>query len=90
MEGTFGVFKSATATGHDRGTHQFQGLPLVTISVAVSAAVTNLRLLRKWNEETGLGDPLNPLLTPDPEFHGLLELNAEGAQAIDDEFLARV
>ena len=90
VEGTFGVFKSATATGHDRGTHQFQGLPLVTISVAVSAAVTNLRLLRKWNEETGLGDPLNPLLIPDPEFHGLLELNAEGAQAIDDEFLARV
>ena len=90
VEGTFGVFKSTTATGHDRGTHQFQGLPLVTIAVAVSAAVTNLRLLRKWHEETGLGDPLNPLLAPDPEFHGLQELTFEDARAIDQDFLARV
>ena len=89
VEGTFGVFKSTTATGHDRGTHQFQGLPLVTIAVAVSAAVTNLRLLRKWNDETGLGDPLDPLLAPDPEFHGLQELSFEDAQAIDQEFLVR-
>jgi len=58
--------------------------------MAVSAPVTKLILLRKWNEETGLGNPQNPLLAPDPEFHGLLELNAEDAQTIDDEFLARV
>jgi len=48
-----------------------------------------LRLLRKWNDETGLGDPLDPLLAPDPEFHGLQELSFEDAQAIDQEFLVR-
>lgn len=83
IEGCFGVLKSPTATGHDRGTHQFQGMPLVTIAIAVSAATTNMRLLRSWQAQTTLGDPAHPLLIPDAEFFGLKELDRESAELID-------
>jgi hypothetical protein len=83
IEGCFGVFKSATGTGHDRGSHQFQGMPLVTIAIAVSAAATNMRLLRSWHEQTALGDPEHQLLIPDAEFFGLKELTQTSARLID-------
>lgn len=86
IEGCFGVFKSTTATGYDRGTHQFQGMPLVTIVVAVSAAATNMRLLRSWHLQTALGDQEHQLLIPDAKFFGLDELTQEGAQLIDETF----
>jgi len=83
IESCFGVFKSPTGTGHYRGTHQFQGLPLVTIAIAVSAAATNMRLLRSWHEQTALGDPEHQLLIPDAEFFGLKELTQTSARLID-------
>lgn len=83
IESCFGVFKSSTGTGHNRGTHQFQGLPLVTIAIAVSAAATNMRLLRSWHEQTSLGDPEHQLLIPDAEFFGLKELTQNSARLID-------
>lgn len=84
IESCFGVFKSSTGTGHYRGTHQFQGLPLVTIAIAVSAAATNMRLLRSWHSQTSLGDPEHELLIPDAEFFGLKELTQNSAQLIDE------
>jgi hypothetical protein len=83
VEGFFGVLKSATATGLDRGTHQFVGLPLVTIVVTAAAAVTNMRLLRTWHAQTGLGDETHPLLQPDQPFHGFAQLSESEAHTID-------
>lgn len=85
VEGFFGVLKSASATGHRRGTHQFDGLPLVTLVIACAAAVTNMRLLRSWHERTGRGPVDHPLLQPDRPFHGFKELTDIEAAAIDAE-----
>ena len=85
IEGWFGVLKSTSATSCHRGIHQFRGLALVTLVIACAAAVTNMRALRSWHHETGLGDTTHPLLQPDQEFHGFIELDADSAHAIDRE-----
>ena len=82
VESWFGVLKHTTSTGFHRGSHQFKGLPLVTLVVAVAAATTNLRLLRTWNEETGLGDVTHPLFRPDVPPKGNIELNPDSAKRI--------
>lgn len=84
VEGWFGVLKNTSSTGYHRGSHQFTGLPLVTIVLAVAAATTNLRLLRAWHEETALGDITHPLLQPDEEFHGFTQLTQREATRLDD------
>lgn len=84
VEGWFGVLKSATATGLNRGSHQFNGLATSTLIMAAAAAVTNMRLLRTWHSETGLGDETHPLLQPDEPFHGFGQLTAAQAAAIDE------
>ena len=80
VESWFGVLKNTSATGFHRGSHQFRGLPLVTIVLSMAAATTNLRLLRAWHEETGLGDPTHPLLQEDDECHGFTQLTNEEAR----------
>jgi len=84
IEGWFGVLKSATATGLNRGSHQFYGLATTTLIMAAAAAVTNMRLLRTWHVETGLGDESHPLLKPDEPFHGFNQLSPEQASGIDE------
>ncbi len=83
VEGWFGVLESSTSTGLDRGSHAFVGLPLVTLVIAASSGVTNMRLLRSWHAETVLGDLTHPLLVPDEEFHGFAQLDWEQADHID-------
>lgn len=39
---------------------------LDTLALAVAA---NVRLMRSWHAETGLGDPTHPLLTPETPLH---------------------
>ena len=90
VEGWFGVLKSKTSTDCRRGSHQFRGLALVSLVLACAAAVTNKRMLRKWHDETGLGDPTHPLLQPDRQFYGFTELDATTARAIDQACAARV
>lgn len=85
VEGWFGVLKSSTATGLNRGSHQFYGLATSTLVMAAAAAVTNMRLLRTWHAETGLGDDTHPLLQPDEPFHGFSQLTAAQAAAIDEQ-----
>lgn len=85
VEGWFGVLKNTSSTGFHRGSHQFVGLPMVSIVVAMAAATTNLRLLRRWHEETGLGDPNHPLLSPDQPHHGFAELTEDQANMLMNE-----
>ena len=84
VEGWFGVLKNTTATGFHRGSHQFKGLPLVSIVLAMAAATTNLRLLRAWHDETGLGDTAHPLLKSDAVFFGFTQLSEDQARILDD------
>jgi hypothetical protein len=77
VEGWFGVLKNTTATGFHRGSHQFMGLPLVSLALAMAAATTNLRLLRTWHAETSLGDSSHPLLQPDKPHYGFAEITEE-------------
>lgn len=55
---------------------------MVSIVVALAAATTNLRLLRRWNEEMGEGDATHPLLQPDQPHHGFAELTKEQAEKL--------
>ena len=82
VEGWFGVLKNTTATGFHRGSHQFVGLPLVTIVLAMAAATTNLRLLQGWHEKTGSGDLLHPLLQPDKPHYGFTEISQAFAETL--------
>jgi hypothetical protein len=59
------VLKNRAVADARRGSHQFIGLPMVTIAVTCQAAVTNMHLLRSWHQQTGHGDPDHPLLRND-------------------------
>ena len=83
IEEWFGVLKSSSSTGMRVDSHQFRGLPWVTIVLTLAAAATNVRLLRRWHESSGIGDPTHPLLRPDQPFYGFTQLTAHQAQAID-------
>ncbi|MGV1004804.1 MAG: hypothetical protein ACOYEV_08555 [Candidatus Nanopelagicales bacterium] len=83
IEQWFGVLKSSSSTGMRVDSHQFRGLPWVTIVLTLAAAATNVRLLRRWHESSGTGDPTHPLLRPDQPFYGFTQLTAHQAQAID-------
>ena len=66
------------------------GLPLVTLVVAMAAATTNLRPLRKWHERTGFGDIQHPLLQADEGFLGYSRLTKEQADELDALLLKKV
>jgi hypothetical protein len=83
VEGWFGVFKSSNATGIDRGSHNFVGLPLVALVLATGSAVTNMRLIRSWQNETKLGDLNHPLLTPDQPDYGFTRLTKEQHEELE-------
>lgn len=87
VEGFFGVLKNESATGHSRGSHQFTGMPMVTIVLACSIAVTSMRLLRRWHEETELGPEDHELLMVDQGFHGFRQLTKKEADLLDAHHL---
>jgi len=60
---------------------------MVSVVVAMAAATTNLRLLRRWHEETGFGDPSHPLLLPDQPHRGFAELTEDQTNALMNEGL---
>jgi hypothetical protein len=70
VEGAFGNLKNPNTENVHRGLFRFTGLPLVTLAIAASAAASNVRQLRNWHERTSNGDPLHPLLAPEPVFRG--------------------
>ena len=87
VESWFGVLKNDTSTGFHRGSHQFVGLPMVTIALALAASTSNMQLLRAWHEETGLGDPTHPILQADEPFHGFTQLTEEQAEKLKMDYL---
>jgi hypothetical protein len=74
IEGYFGCLQNQEIGTVNGQTHQQRGLAICTIIYSMAAAISNAHLLRNWHEQTGLGDPNHPLLTPNPEFHGFKEL----------------
>jgi hypothetical protein len=58
---------------------------MVSIVVALAAATTNLRLLRRGHEEKGEGDAIHPHLQPDRPHHGFAELTKERANKLMQE-----
>jgi len=62
VEGAFGVLKGDSATNKKRGSSLYTGLAHVTLELTIFTALANLRMLRAWHKETGLGDPAHPLL----------------------------
>ena len=53
------------------------------IAIAIAITASNIRRLRKWHATTGLGDDGHPLLSPDDEGHGHVQLTVEQAEALD-------
>jgi hypothetical protein len=83
IEGWFGVVKNPTVAGMDRHFYRGVGTAHVSIAVLFAAVVTNVHLLRKWNDETGLAPQTHPLTQPDEDDHGFERLDAGRAAHID-------
>ena len=84
VEGTYGNRKNRSTEDLTRGYFRITGLALVNIATAFAAVSYNLRILRNWQERTGLGDPTHPLLQPEPENYGFVCLTKEQAEHIAD------
>lgn len=82
VEGWFGILKGDSAANKKRGSNLYRGLPLVTLEVAAFSVTANLIALRKWHQETGLGDKQSPLLRDGVDFLGHLEITQDEWDAI--------
>jgi len=76
VEGAFGNLKSDKTTGVKRGWIYVVGLVKTSIMLAAAVVAINIRLLRKWAEDTG--DRVNPLCLADPEYYGFEEIDVDG------------
>jgi hypothetical protein len=88
VEGSYGNRKNPSTENMRRGMFRSTGLVWVNLTVALAATSYNMRILRNWQERTGLGDPGHPLLSPDPEMFGFAFLTKEQAELIDARTLA--
>lgn len=77
VEGSYGNRKNAQCENYRRGHTRAQGIGKATLLSLGAIVVYNLRMLRNWHERTGLGDPDNPLLTPDEKPYAVVALTAE-------------
>ncbi len=75
--------KNPTVAGMDRHFYRGIGTAHVSIAVLFAAVVTNVHLLRKWHDETGLGPDNHPLLQVDEEDSAFERLDANQAAHID-------
>ena len=62
VEGFFGTLKGDTASNKKRGSNLYTGLAHATLDITAFCLITNVAHLRRWHEETALGDPSSPLL----------------------------
>ncbi|MFP5255750.1 MAG: hypothetical protein ACLGI8_07880 [Acidimicrobiia bacterium] len=84
IEGVFGNIKNPDTENVRRGYHRIRGIARVSLFMAFALVSYNQRMLRNWHDRTGLGDPEHPVLVPDPQSYGHLELTAEQAAALDE------
>jgi hypothetical protein len=62
VEGSYGNRKNPSTENVRRGHIRVMGLLMTNLLMAMAAASYNLRMLRNWQERTGLGDSSHPLL----------------------------
>lgn len=86
VEGSYGNRKNRQTENMTRGQIRVKGIEKHMILHSITAAVYNVRLLRKWHERTGLGDPTHPLLRAEEEYHGYKWLTAREAAAIAEMY----
>lgn len=86
VEGLFGNLKNDSTEAVGRGFHRLTGISRIKLLLGVAVAVCNMRQLRNWHERTGNGDPDHPLLAPDPDDHGIVELAARQAAELDASY----
>ncbi|MGY1821614.1 hypothetical protein [Geodermatophilus sp. SYSU D00079] len=75
IEGVFGNLKNRNTEHVTRGWLQVVGHARTALMVAIVTAAYNLRIARRWNEETAGSE--DSLLRPDPQFYGWREVDAE-------------
>lgn len=80
VEGSYGNRKNSSTENYRRGYHRAGGIGKGMIFSLAAVVSYNLRMLRNWHERTGLGDPNNPLLTPDDQVYGYRPLTEEEYQ----------
>jgi hypothetical protein len=78
----FGSLQNPDTEDLHRGATRFVGLPLVSMSVALAVAATNIRHQRKWWADH-VDKPDHPLLREDPQSLGWVELTQEQLDALD-------
>lgn len=84
VEGLFGSLKNPDTEDVRRGFTKFVGLPMMSLGLALAAAVCNVRHQRNFWTNTP-DQPDHPLLTPDPDFNGWRELTQEECDQADQE-----
>lgn len=89
VESTYGIRKNKSLEDIRRGSIRTTGLALTNIMYALAAATYNLRTLRNWHEQTGLGDPAHPLLAARPKTYGWKWCSEEEVADIDERFRPR-
>ena len=62
VEGFFGILKSGNSAGKDRDGSMYTGLAHESVDATMFSVASNIRLLRSWHADTGLGDNESPLL----------------------------
>lgn len=83
VEGLFGSLKNPDTEGVRRGFTKYVGLPMVSLGLALAAAVCNVRHQRNfWSDDADRPD--HPLLADDPTFHGWAALTEDQAAAEDE------
>ncbi|MBA2955331.1 hypothetical protein GON03_13415 [Nocardioides sp. MAH-18] len=74
VEGAFGNMKNRNTENITRGWIQVDGIARHSLLLAVAASVYNMRIARKWNQETDSSS--DPLMQEDPPFLGWREAAA--------------
>lgn len=87
VEGVFGILKNPSRQRLRRGQNRLPGLAIANIINALKVAVFNEEQLRAWHENTGRGPLGHPLLQPDPNDWGFVDLTEAQSRAIDARYL---
>ena len=62
VEGCYGNRKNGSTENLRRGFFRSVGLPWANLTVSMSAASYNARMIQNWHARTGKGDPENPII----------------------------